>query len=106
VKDTELYAQILGIGTPFSVTRVELQTAKGNVSIWVEHEPGARFACPGCEASCSVYDHAEERTWRHLDTCQLQTLLHARAAGELLGARCPSGPRAVGGAEVAVHAAV
>ena len=78
MKDTELYAQILGINPPFNVARVELQTAKGNVSIWVEHEPGARFACPECERSCSLYDHAEERTWRHLDTCQLQTLLHAR----------------------------
>jgi transposase len=78
VKDTELYAQILGIGTPFSVARVELQVSKGSVGIWVEHEAGARFACPECGTSCSVYDHAEERTWRHLDTCQLQTLLHAR----------------------------
>jgi transposase len=78
VKDTELYAQILGIGSPFSVARVELLASKGNVSIWVEHEGGARFDCPECGASCTVYDHAEERTWRHLDTCQLQTLLHAR----------------------------
>jgi transposase len=78
VKDTELYAQILGIGTPFTVARVELAVAKGNVGIWVEHEAGARFACPECNASCAVYDHAEERTWRHLDTMQLQTLLHAR----------------------------
>jgi transposase len=78
MKDTELYAQILGIGTPFSVARVELQVSNGNVSIWVEHEAGAQFACPECGSSCSVYDHAEQRTWRHLDTCQLQTLLHAR----------------------------
>ena len=26
----------------------------------------------------SCYDHAEERTWRHLNTCQFQTLVHAR----------------------------
>jgi transposase len=25
-----------------------------------------------------LYDHAEERTWRHLDSCQYQTHLHAR----------------------------
>ena len=24
------------------------------------------------------YDHAEERTWRHLDSCQFQKYLHAR----------------------------
>jgi len=26
----------------------------------------------------SVYDHAPERAWRHLDTCQFKTFLHAR----------------------------
>jgi transposase len=78
VKDTELYAQILGITAPFHVARVELQVAKGSVSIWVEHDDGERFDCPECGTSCSIYDHAEERTWRHLDTCQLRTLLHAR----------------------------
>jgi transposase len=25
-----------------------------------------------------LYDHQEERRWRHLDTCQYQTILHAR----------------------------
>jgi transposase len=57
---------------------VELAVTKGNVGIWVEHEAGARFACPVCSVECAVYDHAEERTWRRLDTMQLQTLLHAR----------------------------
>lgn len=78
MKDTELYAQILGLSRPFTVARVELAVTKGNVGIWVEHEAGARFACPECNTECAVYDHAEERTWRHLDTMQLQTLLHAR----------------------------
>ena len=26
----------------------------------------------------ALYDHGEERTWRHLDSCQFQTYLHAR----------------------------
>ena len=29
-------------------------------------------------AELSCYDHSPERTWQHLDTCQLQTHLHAR----------------------------
>ena len=28
-----------------------------------------------------VYDHAEERTWRHLDSCQFETFLHAGSTG-------------------------
>ncbi len=35
------------------------------------------------ELSCR--DHAEERVWRYLDTCQFQTHLHAR----ILRVDCP-----------------
>src|SRR5207249_731943 len=38
----------------------------------------ARFMCPECGVELSVYDHTDERTWRHLDSCHFQTLLHAR----------------------------
>ena len=55
MKDTELYAQILGLGKPFSVARVELSVAKGNVGIWVQHEAGARFACPECDFCQSLF---------------------------------------------------
>ena len=34
--------------------------------------------CPHCTETLPLYDHAEERTWRHLDSCQFQTHLHAR----------------------------
>jgi transposase len=34
--------------------------------------------CPDCGAELPVYDHAEERAWRHLDSCQFKTFLHAR----------------------------
>jgi len=32
---------------------------------------------PGCGAACKLHDHQPERQWRHLDTCQYQTILHA-----------------------------
>jgi transposase len=77
VNDVELYQAVLGIEAPWKVSRVELALAEGRVDVWVEHAVGIRFACPECDAACSVYDHATSRTWRHLDTCQYQTLLHA-----------------------------
>ncbi|WP_422823028.1 transposase family protein [Variovorax humicola] len=49
------------------------------VDVHLSHPSGARFACPQCGMQLSVYDHAEERQWRHLDSCQFRTLLHARA---------------------------
>lgn len=35
------------------------------------------FACPTCGKPARVYDRREERTWRHLDSCQFQTLVSA-----------------------------
>lgn len=76
---TELYRQLLGVTTPWTVERVEMSVPDVRVDVHLSHPPGARFACPQCGAQQSVYDHAEERQWRHLDSCQFRTLLHARA---------------------------
>jgi transposase len=48
------------------------------VDLWVEHAAETRWACPACQQPLPCRDHAEERVWRHLHTCQYQTLLHAR----------------------------
>lgn len=78
MRDVDLYAQILGIDRPWYVDDVKLQTEAGRVDVWLEHEPKVLWACPECGRELSCRDHAEERTWRHLDTCQFKTFLHAR----------------------------
>jgi transposase len=78
MQDTSLYQRILGLSDPWSVGRVELNVAEQRVDLWVEHQADASWKCPVCQASCPLYDHAGERRWRHLDTCQFQTHLHAR----------------------------
>lgn len=78
MRDTELYRQILGIESPWTVDRVDLNTDKGRVDVYVEHKQGVSWSCPECQKVLACRDHAEERSWRHLDTCQYQTLLHAR----------------------------
>lgn len=80
MRDTDLYGQILGLQAPWFVKHVDLDVAKGRVDIWVEHEPGVRWACPQCQRELACRDHAEERVWRHLDTCQFGTYVHARIA--------------------------
>lgn len=74
---TELYQQILGIRAPWYVDSEELDHQAAKVTVELEHRAEG-FACPKCGAAVSVYDHAEARTWRHLDTCQFETLLTAR----------------------------
>jgi transposase len=78
MRDSELYQQVLGLTAPWSVTRVALSVADRCVDVWVEHPPGQEWNCPECGCVLGCYDHAEERVWRHLDTCQFQTHLHAR----------------------------
>ncbi len=49
----------------------------GAVHVWLARTEGAAAQCPECQSGCTIYDH-RDREWRHLDTCQLQTRLHAR----------------------------
>jgi transposase len=78
MRDTQLYQQILGLTDPWHVERVELNMAEQRVDVYVEHESKAAFHCPVCGETAPLYDHTEERVWRHLDSCQLKTFLHAR----------------------------
>lgn len=78
MRDTELYQHLLGLVPPWTASRVALDVAGGRVDIWAEHGKKARFECPECNKPCGLYDHDEERVWRHLDSCQFQTFLHAR----------------------------
>src|SRR5689334_11674791 len=75
--DRTLYATILGIAAPWGVTRVELDDKAKAVHVWLEEQSGASFVCPECQTVSSLYDHVD-RSWRHLDTCQYETRLHAR----------------------------
>ncbi|MGA3023741.1 MAG: transposase family protein [Bryobacteraceae bacterium] len=76
MQDKELYAQIPGIRSPWRVDRVELKLDSGEVHIHLAHESAAQWLCPECGEPCPLYDHQPERRWRHLDTCQCQTILH------------------------------
>jgi transposase len=78
MRDVELYQQILGLESPWSVRDVVLNIDEGRVDIHVQHPEGVKWQCPHCARELSCYDHVPERTWRHLDTCQLETHLHAR----------------------------
>jgi len=78
MQDKKLYEYILGIIKPWDVDRIELNVEEKRVSVWIKHQEGIRWACPECGVELAIYDHAEERQWRHLDSCAFQTYLHAR----------------------------
>ena len=78
MQDTALYQYLLGLKSPWTVSRVNLELNEHCVDVWAEHSEDATWTCPHCAKTLPLYDHAEERTWRHLDSCQFQTHLHAR----------------------------
>ncbi len=46
--------------------------------VFVEHSDGATICGLECNAPMACYDHTAERRWRHLDTMQFKTVLHAK----------------------------
>jgi transposase len=74
----ELYRHLLGLKEPWGVDRVEMDVGNQRVDVFVSHLKSQRFNCPSCDESLGVYDHQPERVWRHLDSCQFLTYLHAQ----------------------------
>src|SRR5437870_5718776 len=79
MNDVELYRHLLGLEAPWSVSRVQLDVKQQRVDVWAEHKEGQRWSCSECVTELALYDHSEERVWRHLDSCQFMTYMHARA---------------------------
>ena len=78
MEDKEMYAALLGIKHPWRVDKVKLDLNRNRVDVWVKEIEGLKWKCPVCGQNGPLYDHDEERIWRHLDTCQCQTFIHAR----------------------------
>ena len=73
MRDRDLYARILRIEPPWSVVDVMLDDDQ--VEVQVEHS-GKGLCCPTCGKKASKHD-IRKRSWRHLDTCQLKTIITA-----------------------------
>jgi transposase len=78
MKEKEFFSAILGVTTPWSIDRIELDVEKRDAHVYVEYE-GADGVCPKCGAKTSIHDKREERIWRDLDSCKYKTYVHCRA---------------------------
>lgn len=76
MQDRELFRRILGLEAPWQVQDVELQEDEGVLVVRVGRGAGPALPCPECGQSMTGYDTVPRR-WRHLDTCQYQTILEA-----------------------------
>ena len=55
-----------------------MDEAAQRIDIYVDHERDIRVRCPECGTFYGMYDHAPERVYRHLNTCQMETYIHVR----------------------------
>ena len=76
--DKHLFSKILGIKLPWFIKEVVIDETSQRIDIYIDHEPGIQVRCPECSEFYSLYDHAPERVYRHLNTCQMETYIHVR----------------------------
>lgn len=74
MNETQLYEQVLGITSPWSVDSVDLSLGEQKVTVNISFDGDYRFSCPICSKESPRYDKVH-RQWRHLDTCQFQTTI-------------------------------
>jgi len=75
VDSTQLYQRLLGLEAPWKVSEVILDESLGELLVRVINTD-KKHSCPTCNASgCSIHDHAASRRWRHLDSCQMATII-------------------------------
>ena len=76
MESTSFYSQILGITRPWKVVNVDLNMEAKRVVIRVEVDRKTKWGHPETKLAASLHKWTE-RTWRHLDTCQFETLITA-----------------------------
>lgn len=76
--DRKLYETILGLEEPWRVVEVKIESGLEEVWIYLDVSSEAQLSCPTCGKPARRYDRTEERAWRHLDTCQYETIIKAR----------------------------
>ncbi len=70
------YAALLHLQLPWYVENIQVDVKNEEAHVFISHLIG-KMPCPKCGKQCDVYDHAEERVWRHTDLWQAKTFLHA-----------------------------
>lgn len=74
---TDHYRMLLGLDESWSVDSVDFEPDQKRVVIQISF-CGPHLCCPDCCAQSPQADLAPERKWRHLDTMQFATEIHAR----------------------------
>ncbi len=71
----QFFDLVLNFGDQWEVTKVELNIKTEEVDVFVDFI-GKKAEDPDTQLMCPIYDHAEPRRWRHLDTLQYKTYIN------------------------------
>lgn len=77
MQNTDFYHSLLHLTSDWTVARVETNHATRVIDVYLEYTR-SDAPSPDDTQRCPIYDHRKERRWRHLDTMQYKTYLHAR----------------------------
>ena len=77
----EHYVNLLGLAALRKVSEVELNISALQVKIFVMYGENTAM-CPECGAVYEMYDRSAQRSWRHLDTMQFETILYCEPPGQ------------------------
>lgn len=70
----QFFDLLLNLDEDWQVTKVDADYRLSDVNITIEHM-GKQAECPTTMEMLKIYDHAPNRTWRHLDTMQYKTYI-------------------------------
>jgi hypothetical protein len=76
MNDKDLFAQAIGVQPPWRVKEVQMDVNAQRVVVEVECEQTV-WADPETKERVHVHGY-EERSWRHLDTMQFETIIKAK----------------------------
>jgi len=75
MSEVTLFTEILGLEKPWIISNIYLNPTNEEIIIYLKYESKTGI-CPTCKKEYSLYDNCNNRSWRHLDTCQLKTFLN------------------------------
>jgi len=75
MKDTEFFQKALGLDKPWEIQEVKMEIESKRVEVTVGVQSGTQWAEDGKMLQIRGY---EQRSWRHLDTMQFETIIRAR----------------------------
>ena len=77
MKDTQLYEQLLGLSKPWSVDEVDMDLERNRITVHVACDRLVVWGDPETGQDRAHVHGWVRREWRHLDTCQFETLIVA-----------------------------